>query len=583
MKRMDWLITIFSSSSNYYPSLFAPITTKVGFAAGLSYWYQPQSEAPTKSPSPTLQRSYTPSLTKFPSESPSLMRSDEPSQSPSSSFGPTVEWNESIRICLCDRSHICTNEPVSPNSPQINICLLSQPTSFILQNVNLVYIRQEGSMDHLLIFRSKQKDALEIEKSGLRRMLISAVVPDSLFDNPAKAEVKGQGTVQQTGTDGIPIEIDFSLELTLLSQPSDSPSTSPSASSNPTFGGPTERPTRSNKPSYSPSKSMVPTEEQTIGLESCQCDSQNICLGDQVTLTFTDRSIRICLVASPSNAEISVTDIVVKVVGVDEEEEEKSLSPRVQTEENTAIVSARLSDDFFDIGPRDKLFILGAVEIYVRQGNKRSEVGFVEEYTVEPLTAPPTDNPTISAAPTGVPPLGVRACQCDTSNVCIENAVQWFSSRSVRLCLISTPPESELDFVESLFIEMKMNQQSDLIETQSVISNKQAVVDASTPAATVVDVPNDKRTKVITTTLKQGFFRDDAPELNIKARGFARVISSDDVSVANALFEVNLQIVSEPTSLPSYYPTTLPPTNKPSSQPSKTPTNVSFSEYQFLL
>ena len=414
-------------------------------------------------------------------------------------------------------------------------------------------------------------------------MLVSAVVPASYFENPAQAYVRGRGTVLQTGTDGIPIDMEFILELNLLSQPSDSPSASPSASSNPTFGGPTERPTRSSKPSYSPSKSMSPTEEQTIGLESCQCDSQNVCLDDMITLTFTDRSIRICLVASPSNAEISVTDVIVKVAGADEEEEETSLSPRVQTEENTAVVSARLSDDFFDIGPRDKLFILGAVEIYVRQGNKRADVGFVEEYTVEPLTAPPTDNPTISAAPTGVPPLGVRACQCDTSNVCIENAIQSYSSRAVRFCLMSTPPGSELKDVESLFIEMKSHPESTTtIETQSVISNGQAVVDAGMPAATdISDVPNDMRTKVITTTLKQGFLRDDASELNIQARGFARVTSEDDGS-AISTFEVNMQIVSEPTSLPSYYPTTREPTNKPTSQPSKTPTNVSYSEYHFL-
>ena len=247
-------------------------------------------------------------------------------------------------------------------------------------------------------------------------------------------------TLLQTGST-ISRDVEFSITLTLLSEPS-APSASPSTSSKPTFKGPTVRPTQSHEPSLNPSKSMTPTEEQTIGLTWCPCDIQNVCLQEPVTLTFTDRSIRICLIASPSIAEMKVPYVQVK---------NKPVRLETQLDENIGVVTGNLSEEFFYVGLLDDVMILGIVDIFVQQGSKRAEVGFRVQYKLESLIASPTDNPTTSAAPTVVPPLGVLACQCNIKDACVDDAVQSYKARKVRICIRSTPVESEIVQIDSLF------------------------------------------------------------------------------------------------------------------------------------
>ena len=82
---------------------------------------------------------------------------------------------------------------------------------------------------------------------------------------------------------------------------------------------------------------------------------------------------------------------------------------------------------------------------------ERAEVGFSVQYKLESLTVSPTDTPTISAAPTAVPPLGVHAYQCYKKDAYVDDAVQSYKARKVRICIRSTPVESEIVQIESLF------------------------------------------------------------------------------------------------------------------------------------
>ena len=75
---------------------------------------------------------------------------------------------------------------------------------------------------------------------------------------------------------------------------------------------------------------MMPTEEQTIGLKYCPCDIQSVCLPEPVTLTFTDRSIRIYLQTSPSIAEMKVPHVQVK---------NKPVRLETQLDENIGVVT----------------------------------------------------------------------------------------------------------------------------------------------------------------------------------------------------------------------------------------------------
>ena len=44
------------------------------------------------------------------------------------------------------------------------------------------------------------------------------------------------------------------------------------------------------------------------------------------------------------------------------------------------VVTGTLTEDFFDVGPLADIIVLGKVDIFVQQGNKRAEVGFMVQY-----------------------------------------------------------------------------------------------------------------------------------------------------------------------------------------------------------
>ena len=79
---------------------------------------------------------------------------------------------------------------------------------------------------------------------------------------------------------------------------------------------------------------------------------------------------------------------------------------------------------------------------------------------LRPLTLDPTSSPTATVSPTEVPPLGVLACQCNAKNECVDDVIQTFNARVVKLSLKSTPPGSEIVRIDSLSFEMRENKDS---------------------------------------------------------------------------------------------------------------------------
>ena len=215
---------------------------------------------------------------------------------------------------------------------------------FIFQSVNLVYLTQpDGAEDHLLVQGDKAvDDDTTLEKSGIRNRYIETDVPPSFFDNLSPVFAEGIGTILRTGST-LSSDIQFTIKLTVVSEPSDAPSAPPSY--NPTAKGPTKRPTLS--------PSMSPTEEQTIGMTYCPCDMQNQCLDQPVTLDVTESTMRICLTASPSTAEMEVPLVQVK---------DKSVPLETQITGNTAVVTGNLSEDDFDTDEPVDLVVLGKAD-----------------------------------------------------------------------------------------------------------------------------------------------------------------------------------------------------------------------------
>ena len=65
----------------------------------------------------------------------------------------------------------------------------------------------------------------------------------------------------------------------------------------------------------------------------------------------------------PSIAEMKVTHVQVK---------NKPVRLETQLDENIGVVTGNLSEDFFYVGLLDDVVILGKVDIFVQQGNKRA-------------------------------------------------------------------------------------------------------------------------------------------------------------------------------------------------------------------
>ena len=536
-------------------------SSEVGLYPDLQFWYAEFSDPPTISPKPTTA---PPTLSALPSQLPSLIPSGSPSTLPTRSSSPTAEKNTAINACHCQKeSFTCTDEPVAPTgSRRIAVCLISEPQTFIYGDTLIAALTQQGAADYLIVTTVGDVSGpvpntdTTIEESGERRRIIQTTVPEFFFDDPTQdLIVTGFGTIIMKGSDDVTFEMEFSAAITLASQPSEAPSSPPSESTRPTFTGPTVRPTISRKPSASPSESMMPTDEQTISLSTCKCDAQNSCLPEPVVLTSAYHLIRICLLASPSNAEItSIPGVIVKG---------KNIPLEKQLDGNFGVISGELNEEDFEArSTLNRVTVVGKAEILVEAGNKRSEVGFREEYEIEPLTMTPTDSPTTSLAPTDLPPLGARACQCNTRNVCVENVVQTYSERAVRICITSTPPQSELVQIEQFFFE---DENSNLRgTTQSVVV--EGVVQS--PSSDNLLKPNNKRLQVVLSELDDIFFQGDISTLNVVAKGVVVVkpteslLSQRTESLETYINSITLEVVQDPTSSPTMRPTTANPTDE---------------------
>ena len=160
------------------------------------------------------------------------------------------------------------------------------------------------------------------------------------------------------------------------------------------------------------------------------------------------------------------------------------------------------------------MVIIGITDIFVKQGNKRADIGFSVRYTVKSFTDSPSDAPTTSAAPTLVLPLGVQVCQCDKKQNCVDDKVQSNMAREVQICLRSTPAKSKIVRIEYLFFEMK-----EII--QLVVNNDKEV--AGLPTSIYPFTEENESFRMIESRLKEDFFRDNSTLYNIMARGSALV------------------------------------------------------------
>lgn len=314
--------------------------------------------------------------------------------------------------CQCDDSNyacIAEPSPLSPSELRLQLCLLAQPqtSKFVSESVdvllaqnsyNNVIVKSDVAMGTgtTILFKN---DTLMVIETYLDKAVFGRSLNYVDFNSYAELESASLSS-----------DVTSDLRLHLYSEPSNMPSASPSLSRRPTVDGPTFKPTQSHEP----------TEEQTIRLEYCPCDSDEKCLGvGQVTLTPYERSIRICFKALPTNSQVVGNPIV----------SSNSTIPFITTtlldsDRNGGLIAGELPEELFDSSVGSFVEVVGKFNI--REGDRNATLGLSVVYKIGSVESSAYCSSTTSQ-------FKACACQCNDDNNCVDGLVQTPSSRG-KLC-----------------------------------------------------------------------------------------------------------------------------------------------------
>ena len=240
----------------------------------------------------------------------------------------------------------------------------------------------------------------------------------------------------------------------MTSTPSRMPtsSTNELPSSSPSSPAPSMLPSAvpSEANTYEPTRRPVPEfvydvidkpvkQRSSKNLEFCRCDEKSICFENiRGSLTPTNRLIRICLQAIPSDARLnlistktshtqtSLTDPILKV-------ENNGVN------ENAVVLTTELQPEFFDINNPGEITVYGMGEILAPGSRSKGQAAFFVVYDLITVSESPTLSPTSTDSPTSELLLpGANACHCEQDSVvCLENTPYLsYTSREAQLCIL---------------------------------------------------------------------------------------------------------------------------------------------------
>ncbi|KAL7465473.1 hypothetical protein ACHAXS_005788 [Conticribra weissflogii] len=551
------------------------------FSVDLVYFYQSQTGVPTgrrETEPPSNSKTAQPSL------EPSISRTYEPS----TSAEPTELKNVELVSCVCDLSFKCTQgEIITPDTPSLRVCVVAFPHTAELESIHVLYLENPTSKDVIIIQENIPVDpkSSSVEFVDSRKAIVVTSVPHLFFESIDSIRVSGVGKIHPHGASEI--DMFFSTEIDLASHPSDIPSVSPTATPNPSPVDPTSRPTVSRPPSVKPSASFQPSVDQIMDLKICSCNEMDTCTTPYsipVTVDINDRGIRICLHVFPSNAVIRDLVVMFKI-GSTGSTSSPHLDIKLNEGGNFGVISGMLMEDYWKDEKVGTITVYGRVVIFVEGSKKSGHKGFSQVYKLKPITSVPTSSPTMSTMPSGEPPLGVRACLCDNDNECIKDADAniHYNSRSIRICIISTPSLSMLSKLDSLYLESEIinsDSRDQEIATELVVLN-----DKSAGDDTSILFPND-RMRIVESIVNGDLFRAIEVPTSVAIRGIATVTELDENLFALRStwnkFSIEVGVIETPSQNPSNNPSTIPtalpikttatPTILPTSSPSKKPT-----------
>lgn len=324
---------------------------------------------------------------------------DEPSTRPTTLVSSSVELT--LHSCQCDSNYECIAEPspLYPSDSRVQFCLLArpQPSTFIDNSVSVLLM--QNSYSDLIV-----KDSYAV---GTGTAILfkneTLVVIETFLETSRSLTYVGITCVARLLSASFSGDVFSDLRLSLYIEPSNQPSAIPSSSHRPTVDGPTFKPTQSSEP----------TEDQSIRLVYCPCDNAGVCHGDRLSLTQFERNIRICFKAAPTTAWISSTPFVTTNLTIPS----NFTKVELDSDMKGGRIIIELPENLVESSIGSAVNVLGKFSI--REGPDRNAIsGLSLVYKIQSLASSTYCS---SAAPTQ---LTACACQCDDQNNCVEGVVQ---------------------------------------------------------------------------------------------------------------------------------------------------------------
>ncbi len=320
-------------------------------------------------------------------------------------YAAVVDEPMSLDSCLCDVNYQCIADPypLSPNE-FINLCLVARPQTSEFRNGSVDVLMVQNSYENVIVNGSiAEGTGTTILFKNETLMVIESLLDDSAFERSLiYVEFNSSAVLETLRTSS---DVASYLRLPLIAEPSNTPSAFPSLSHRPTFNGPTFEPTQSNEP----------TEEQTIRLEYCQCDDNRKCVGvESVTLTQYERNIRICFKTFPTTSQVVGTPIVASNSPIP-----IPFMTSLDSDMNGGIITGELPNELFESS-------VSAVEVVgkfnVEEGDRNATLGLSFIYNIGSV-----DSSIYCSSSTAQ--LRACACQCDDNNNCVDGLIQTPESR----------------------------------------------------------------------------------------------------------------------------------------------------------
>jgi len=349
------------------------------------------------------------------------------------------EESSIIFACTCDNTRSCHglnfDLPDEGSNASVRICIIPQQgndEAAAIVRITQLKLDKEGPCgfpfdvvsDGVVSPLATIEEVVGDDNPGVTMFVVTIELLAPQVLNPSPITVYGAVEVKQPDSQfkEVPFgTLRYAVAVAASLPPTDVDAVTPSPTNNPTVlpsswpPPPTPGPTF-NGPTFEPTQSNEPTEDRTMRLEHCPCDSNRKCLGaERVTLTQYERNIRICFKALPSTSQLVTTPLVISNLTL-------PFTTSLDSDMNGGLITTELPEEAFVASAGSAVEVWGKFTIL--EGDRNAIIGLNLVYKIGYV-----ESSAYCSSSTSTTQLRACACQCDDDNNCVDGLVQTPSSR----------------------------------------------------------------------------------------------------------------------------------------------------------